>query len=51
MILAIMAMILLPLVMALLLLAPLVLKLMNRSEESLLIVEDDRDQKQKAGKL
>ncbi|CAA0136753.1 Uncharacterised protein [Mycolicibacterium vanbaalenii] len=39
------------LIMALLLLAPLILKLMNRSEESLLIVEDDRDQKQKAGRL
>lgn len=35
--------------MALLLLAPLVLKLMNRSEETLLIVEDDKDQKEKAG--
>ena len=34
--------------MALLLLAPLVLRLMNRSEESLLIVEDDKDQKEKA---
>ena len=34
--------------MALLLLAPLVLKLMHRSEESLLIVEDDKDQKEKA---
>lgn len=34
--------------MALLLLAPLILKLMHRSEESLLIVEDDKDQKAKA---
>ena len=38
-------------VMVLLLLAPLVLRLMHRSEESLLVVEDDKDQKQKAGKL
>ncbi len=35
--------------MALLLLAPLALKLMHRSEESLLIVEDDKDQREKAG--
>ena len=34
--------------MALLLLAPLVLKLMNRSEETLLLVEDDKDQREKA---
>jgi putative tricarboxylic transport membrane protein len=34
--------------MAILLLMPLVLKLMHRSEESLLIVEDDKDQKEKA---
>jgi putative tricarboxylic transport membrane protein len=34
--------------MALLLLAPLVQKLMHRSEESFLIVEDDEDQKAKA---
>jgi putative tricarboxylic transport membrane protein len=32
----------------LLLLAPLVLRLFNRSEETLLIVEDDKDQKEKA---
>ncbi len=38
-------------IMALLLLAPLILRLMHRSEESLLIVEDNRDQKQKAGRL
>lgn len=34
--------------MALLLLAPLVLKLMHRSEETLLLVEDDKDQREKA---
>ena len=34
--------------MASLLLVPLVLKLMHRSEETLLIVEDDRDQREKA---
>ena len=34
--------------MAILLLMPLVLKLMHRSEETLLIVEDDKDQKEKA---
>ncbi len=34
--------------MALLLLAPLVLKLMHRSEETLLVVEDDKDQREKA---
>ena len=34
--------------MAALLLAPLVLKLMHRSEETLLVVEDDRDQVEKA---
>ena len=34
--------------MAALLLMPLVLKLMHRSEETLLIVEDDRDQQEKA---
>jgi putative tricarboxylic transport membrane protein len=34
--------------MALLLLAPLVLKLMHRDEETLLLVEDDRDQREKA---
>lgn len=34
--------------MAILLLMPLVLKLMHRSEETLLIVEDDADQKEKA---
>ncbi len=38
-------------VMVLLLLAPLVLRLMHRGEEGLLVVEDDKDQKQKAGKL
>jgi putative tricarboxylic transport membrane protein len=31
-----------------LLLIPLVLRLMHRSEETLLVVEDDRDQKEKA---
>ena len=35
-------------VMAILLLVPLVLKLTHRSEETLLIVEDDRDQREKA---
>ena len=34
--------------MALLLLTPLVLRLMHRSEETLLVVEDDADQKAKA---
>jgi putative tricarboxylic transport membrane protein len=34
--------------MALLLLAPLVLKLMHRDEETLLVVEDDKDQREKA---
>jgi putative tricarboxylic transport membrane protein len=34
--------------MAILLLMPLILRLMHRSEESLLIVEDDTDQKEKA---
>ena len=34
--------------MAILLLAPLVLRLMHRSEETLLVVEDDTDQKEKA---
>ena len=34
--------------MAILLLMPLVLKLMHRSEETLLIVEDDKDQREKA---
>ena len=34
--------------MAILLLTPLVLKLMHRSEEGLLVVEDDADQKEKA---
>ncbi|MCW1823827.1 hypothetical protein OLG66_23175, partial [Mycobacterium senegalense] len=34
--------------MAILLLMPLVLKLMHRSEETLLIVEDDADQQEKA---
>jgi putative tricarboxylic transport membrane protein len=34
--------------MALLLLAPLVLRLMHRSEETLLVVEDDKDQREKA---
>ena len=34
--------------MAILLLVPLVLKLMHRSEETLLIVEDDQDQREKA---
>ena len=34
--------------MAILLIMPLILKLMNRSEETLLIVEDDRDQMEKA---
>ena len=34
--------------MAILLLMPLVLKLMHRPEESLLIVEDDKDQREKA---
>jgi putative tricarboxylic transport membrane protein len=33
---------------AVLLLVPLVLKLMHRSEETLLVVEDDADQKEKA---
>jgi putative tricarboxylic transport membrane protein len=37
--------------MAVLLLAPLVLRLMHRNEETLLVVEDDRDQRQKAGQL
>lgn len=35
--------------MAVLLAAPLVLRLMNRSEETLLVVEADKDQKEKAG--
>ena len=35
-------------VMALLLLTPLVLRLTHRSEETLLVVEDDADQKAKA---
>ena len=34
--------------MAILLLMPLVLKLMHRDEETLLIVEDDKDQREKA---
>jgi putative tricarboxylic transport membrane protein len=34
--------------MVLLLLAPLVLRLMHRTEETLLVVEDDKDQKEKA---
>ena len=34
--------------MAILLLMPLILKLMHRSEETLLIVEDDKDQREKA---
>jgi putative tricarboxylic transport membrane protein len=34
--------------MAILLLMPLVLKLMHRPEETLLIVEDDKDQREKA---
>jgi putative tricarboxylic transport membrane protein len=34
--------------MAILLLMPLILRLMHRSEETLLIVEDDRDQREKA---
>jgi len=34
--------------MAVLLLTPLVLRLMHRREETLLVVEDDRDQKEKA---
>ena len=34
--------------MAILLLMPLVLKLMHRDEETLLIVEDDKDQIEKA---
>jgi putative tricarboxylic transport membrane protein len=34
--------------MAVLLLTPLVLRLMHRSEETLLVVEDDADQMQKA---
>jgi putative tricarboxylic transport membrane protein len=34
--------------MAILLLMPLLLKLMHRSEETLLIVEDDKDQTEKA---
>jgi putative tricarboxylic transport membrane protein len=34
--------------MAILLLTPLVLRLMHRSEETLLVVEDDTDQKEKA---
>ena len=34
--------------MALLLLAPLVLKLLHRDEETLLLVEDDKDQREKA---
>ncbi len=34
--------------MALLLLAPLVLRLVHRREETLLVVEDDRDQREKA---
>jgi putative tricarboxylic transport membrane protein len=34
--------------MALLLLMPLVLRLMHRSEETLLVVEDDADQREKA---
>jgi len=34
--------------MAILLLIPLILRLMHRSEETLLVVEDDRDQKEKA---
>ena len=34
--------------MAILLLTPLVLKLMHRSEETLLVVEDDKDQREKA---
>jgi putative tricarboxylic transport membrane protein len=34
--------------MAILLLAPLVLRLMHRSEETLLVVEDDADQREKA---
>jgi putative tricarboxylic transport membrane protein len=36
--------------MAILLLTPLVLRLMHRSEETLLVVEDDTDQKEKATK-
>jgi putative tricarboxylic transport membrane protein len=34
--------------MAILLLIPLVLKLLHRDEETLLIVEDDKDQREKA---
>ena len=34
--------------MAVLLLIPLILRLMHRSEETLLVVEDDRDQREKA---
>jgi putative tricarboxylic transport membrane protein len=34
--------------MAILLLIPLVLRLLHRDEESLLIVEDDKDQREKA---
>jgi putative tricarboxylic transport membrane protein len=34
--------------MAVLLIIPLVLKLMHRDEESLLVVEDDKDQREKA---
>ena len=34
--------------MAILLLMPLVLRLMHRDEETLLVVEDDRDQREKA---
>jgi putative tricarboxylic transport membrane protein len=34
--------------MVVLLLIPLVLRLMHRTEETLLVVEDDRDQREKA---
>jgi putative tricarboxylic transport membrane protein len=34
--------------MVILLIMPLILKLMHRSEETLLIVEDDKDQREKA---